>query len=137
MIGGKMVEYREEDYPEKELTGKIIGAAFRVHNRLGGGFIEKVYENALANELRKIGLTVYQQVSMKVLDEGLPVGQFIADCVVENLVLLELKATKELEKSHEEKLTHYLKSTGIEIGLLINFGSSVQVKRRVFTRNKH
>lgn len=122
------------EYPHKELTEKIIGAAYRVHNELGGGFIEKVYENALAEELRAIGFSVEQQKPIEVYYKGKSVGEFAADMIVENLVLLEIKAVKTLTEEYEAKLLHYLKATGIEVGLLLNFSDSVQVRRKVLTK---
>jgi len=124
------------DYPLSDLTEKIIGAAFQVHNRLGQGFLEKVYENALVKELKALGLAVDQQKPLKVLYGGEPVGDFIADVLVEKVVLVELKAGKTIERAHENQLLNYLKSSGLEIGLLINFGDSVQVKRKIFTQDK-
>ncbi|MCX6122512.1 MAG: GxxExxY protein [Ignavibacteriales bacterium] len=103
----------EEMYPLKELTEKIIGAAFKVHNRLGSGFQEKVYENALVPELSSIGLNTVQQKPLKVLYGGQPVGDFIADVLVEGQVLVELKANRALEKSLEDQLLNYSKSSGI------------------------
>jgi GxxExxY protein len=123
----------KEVYPHIELTEKIIGAAFEVHNKLGGGFVEKVYENALAAELRKQGHFVEQQkpVSVQYKDES--VGEFVADMIVDETVLLEIKAVKFLTGEYESKLIHCLKAAGIEVGLLLNFGESVQVKRKIFT----
>ncbi len=121
------------EYPLSGLTEKIIGAAFRVHNRLGQGFLEKVYENALAEELRTLGLKIEQQKSLKVLYGGKPVGDFVADLLVEKSVLVELKAVKSIDQSHENQLLNYLKSSGIEVGLLINFAESVQIRRKIFT----
>jgi GxxExxY protein len=122
-----------EEYPLKEITEKIIGAAFKVHNNLGEGFYEKVYENAFIKELKTTGLKTEQQRQLAVLYGGKPVGDFIADILVENSVLLELKAVKVLEKSHEQQLLQYLRTSGLHVGLLINFGSSVQVHRKINT----
>jgi GxxExxY protein len=123
----------KEAYPLSNLTEKIIGAAFQVHNRLGQGFQEKVYENALVEELHAIGLFVDQQKPLTVLYGGKPVGDFIADLLVERRVIVELKANRTIDRSHENQLLNYLKSSGIEVGLLINFGESVQVRRKIFT----
>ncbi|MFZ1977676.1 MAG: GxxExxY protein [Bacteroidota bacterium] len=120
-----------EEYPLKEITEKIIGAAFKVHNNLGEGFHEKVYENALIEELKTAGLKAEQQKQLVVLYGGKPVGDFIADILVESSVLCELKAVKILEKSHEQQLLQYLRSSGLHVGLLINFGSSVQIRRKI------
>jgi GxxExxY protein len=130
---GKMMN---QEYPFSNLTEKIIGAAFKVHNRIGAGFQEKIYENALAQELTSIGLKVEQQKSLNVIYGGKPVGDFVADMLVDQCVLLELKASRALEKAHEDQLINYLKTSGIEIGLLINFGPSVQIRRKIFSPAK-
>lgn len=118
----------------KELTSDIINAAYTIHNILGFGFLEKVYQNALLIELRKREIKVESEKPIKVLYNGQVVGDYIADIVVENKVILELKAVKALQEIHEVQLVNYLKATGIEVGLLINFGPSVDVKRKVFDR---
>jgi GxxExxY protein len=126
----------KEEYPLSNFTEKIIGAAFQVHNRLGQGFQEKVYENALVEELHTNGLRVEQQKPLVVMYGGKPVGDFIADLLIEGSVLVELKANKTIDRSHENQLLNYLKSSGIEVGLLINFGESVQIRRKIFTPTK-
>jgi GxxExxY protein len=114
-----------------ELTGKIIGCAMKVHTKLGFGFVESVYENALAHELRKANLLVYQQVPIKVYYDGIVVGDFIADLVVNDEVILELKAVQNLNAIHEVQLVNYLNATGTETGLLLNFGTrSLEFKRK-------
>ena len=118
-----------------DTTQKIIGAAYEVHALLGQGFMEKVYENAMALELRKAGLTVQQQQPVTVRYKGEVVGEYLADLVVEGIVIVELKAVTELEKVHEVQLVNYLRATGLEVGLLINFGKSVTVKRKVFDQD--
>lgn len=122
-----------EIYPHKDLTEAIIGAAFAVHNELGCGFVEKVYENALAVELRTRGRTCEKQRPVNVSYHDESVGEFVADLIVDGIVLVEVKAVKSLTAEYESKLIHYLKATGIEVGLLINFGESVKVKRKVYT----
>jgi GxxExxY protein len=119
-----------------DLTEKIINAAYKVHNVLGFGFLEKVYKNALIIELRKMGLSILSEKPITVYYENEIVGEYVADIVVEGKVILELKAVKELTQIHEVQLVNYLKATGIEVGLLINFGHSVQVKRKVFDKIK-
>jgi GxxExxY protein len=118
------------------LTERIIGCAYRVHNELGPGFLEKVYENALRIELTEAGLGVAQQHPVPVRYRGQLVGDFFADLMVEGRVIVELKAVQNLTKEHEVQLVNYLTATGIDDGLLINFGSSVEVKRkfRKYTR---
>lgn len=113
-----------------DLTKEIIACAYRVHNTLGSGFLEKVYENAMMIELKKAGLKAQQQFSIPVYYDHVLVGDFFADIIVEDQVIIELKAIENLAKIHEVILVNYLKGTGIEIGLLINFGTSIKVKRK-------
>jgi GxxExxY protein len=115
---------------DEALTKIIIGAAFTVHNSLGHGFLEKVYENSMRIELCKKGINVKQQEPVNVFYEGQPVGAYFADLLVEDRIIVELKANQALTREHEVQLVNYLVATGIDIGLLINFGSSVQVKRK-------
>jgi len=112
------------------LTERIIGCAYAVHNALGPGYLEKVYENALRIELEEAGLSVTQQQPIPVHYHGQVVGDFYADLMVEGSVIVELKAIQSLAKEHEVQLVNYLAATGIDDGLLINFGSSVEVKRK-------
>ena len=117
---------------EEQITERIIGCAYKVHNVLGPGFLEKVYENALKIELERAGLEVEQQEPITVYYEGQIVGEYYADLWVENRVIVELKAIQALGKESEIQLVNYLVATGIDVGLLINFGSaSVQIKRRL------
>jgi len=120
----------------KELTDKIICAFYNVYNILGSGFLEKVYENALVIELRKIGLFVTQQESVKVYYDGVQVGDYYADIIVNGLVILELKAAESLRNEHFAQLTNYLKATDKEVGLLMNFGSKPEFKRILLTNDK-
>ena len=115
---------------DDELTKIIIGCAYKVHNRLGPGFLEKVYENALRIELEKQGLRVKQQEPIRVRYDGQEVGEYYADLWVDERVVVELKASQALVKQHEVQLVNYLTATNIDCGLLLNFGSSVQVKRK-------
>ena len=108
-----------------DITEKIIKAAYAVHNTLGFGFLEKVYQNALAIEIRKAGMNVQQEHPIVVYYENIIVGEYFADLVVDEKIILELKAVKELSPAHETQLVNYLKATGMEVGLLINFGHSV------------
>ena len=118
-----------------ELTEKIIGCAFKVYNQLGAGFLEKIYENALAIELKDAGLSAQQQYPIKVYYNEIVIGDYIADMVVEDRVIIELKAVNNLAKAHEVQLVNYLKATKIEVGLLINFGDTISVKRKVLSKN--
>lgn len=127
-----MKAYSEKEYPKQDITEKIIKAAFIVHNSLGPGFVEKVYENALAKELHAMGVVVEQQKSLKVLYGGESVGIFSADLLVDQSVIVEVKAVRVLQESYGEKLIHYLKSSNLPVGLLLNFGTpSVQIRRKV------
>lgn len=115
-----------------EITERIIGCAYAVGNTLGSGFLEKVYENALAHELGKAGLRIQQQKELLVYYDGIVVGEYAADLIVEELVIVELKAAKALDKIHMAQCLNYLKATGMRICLLINFGGPrVEVKRIV------
>ncbi|CAG0944506.1 hypothetical protein ANRL1_01792 [Anaerolineae bacterium] len=105
-----------------EITHQVIGAAFEVWKVLGYGFLEKVYENALVVELKLHGLAVEQQVGIDVYYKGVIIGQYAADLFTENKVIVELKAEKEYNPKHEAQLLNYLKGTGIQVGLLLNFG---------------
>ena len=113
-----------------ELTELLLQCAFNVHRSLEAGFLEKVYENALAIELQDNGLLVEQQKTLAVHYRGVIVGEYSADLVVESKVIIELKAVEKLIDIHEIQLKNYLKATGIEVGLLLNFGKSVQVRRK-------
>ena len=116
---------------DEALTGTIIGCAMTVHKILGPGYLETVYENALAHELRKAGLVVECQKPIRVSYDGVMVGDFVADMLVESRVVVENKAAQALAPAHEVQLVSYLTTTGIEIGLLLNFGAaSLQFKRK-------
>jgi GxxExxY protein len=115
---------------EDDLTKQIIGCAYKIHNTLGFGFLEKVYENALRIELEKLGLRVKQQEPINVEYEGQVVGEYYADLWVDERVVVEVKAVQALAKNHEVQLVNYLTATRIDVGLLLNFSSSVQVKRK-------
>jgi GxxExxY protein len=115
-----------------EITERVIGCAYVVSNALGHGFLEKVYENALAHELRKARLAVEQQKIIKIRYDGIVVGDYVADLLVEGVVLVELKAVKILDEVHTAQCLNYLKATGLKICLLFNFGTPrVQLKRIV------
>jgi len=122
----------------EEITEKIIKSYFKVYNTLGYGFLEKVYENALAIELRKNGLEVKCQYPISVLYESEIVGDYYADIIVNNIVIIELKAAKEISEENECHLINYLKATNIELGLLMNFGKEAEYRRKVFmNKYKH
>ena len=113
-----------------DITDLVIGASYTVHNTLGPGFLEKVYENALVVELQAHGLNVSAQISVPVHYRDVLVGDFVADLLVEDCVLIELKAAEVIHPKHEAQLVNYLTATGFDIGLLINFGNSVSIKRK-------
>ncbi|MBW1903333.1 MAG: GxxExxY protein [Deltaproteobacteria bacterium] len=115
----------------KILTGKIIESAYRVHNSLGVGFLETIYQNALLIELKKAGLSAEKEKKIQVFYDGHLVGDHKADIIVEDKVILELKSVKELHPAHDAQLINYLKATSLEVGLLINFSESVEIKRKV------
>ena len=113
------------------LTGKIIAAAYTVYNKLGFGFLEKVYENAMVIELRKMGLEVGQQVPLSVFYNEQEIGHYSADLIIEQEIVVELKSVSNLITEHEVKLVHYLNATKKDLGLLLNFGEKgVEVKRK-------
>ena len=112
------------------LTHKVIGCAYKVHNTLGFGFLEKVYENALRFELTKQGIHVRQQPKLPVFYDGKQVGLYFPDLWIDDRLIIEIKAAVGLAIEHELKLIHYLAATGVDSGLLINFGTSVQVRRK-------
>ena len=116
----------------RELTAKIIDCAYKVHRELGFCFLESVYQNALVIELTKADLKVEQEKKVPVSYDGQVIGDFTADVVVEEKVILELKSVKQFHAAHEAQLINYLKATRIEVGLLINFGETVEIKRKVF-----
>ncbi len=112
------------------ITQQIIGCAFKVHNQLGSGFLEKVYENALVIELTKAGLQALPQHPIQVFYDNQIIGNYFADIVVENEIIIEVKAIEKLNPLHEVQLVNYLNATGLELGLLVNFGRSVDIKRK-------
>ena len=116
----------------EELTKKIIGVFYEVYNELGHGFLESVYEKALAIAFAEKGISFEQQVEIPVWFHGKQAGIFYADIVVEGMGILELKAVRSLDPAHDAQLLNYLRATEIEIGLLPNFGVRPEVKRRIF-----
>lgn len=120
---------------EKDLTNKIIKAFYHVYNTLGYGFLEKVYENSLLLELQKSGLCCEKQKKINVYYEDSLVGEYFADIIVNNKVIIELKAADNLCYKHECQLINYLKATNVEVGLLLNFGKEPQFRRKIFTND--
>ena len=125
------------DLLHKEITEKIIKSFYKVYNSLKYGFLEKVYENAMAIELRKMGFDVKCQHPITVYYENEIVGEYYADIIVNDLVIIELKAANSILEEHECQLINYLKATKIELGLIMNFGKEAEYKRKVFmNKNK-
>ena len=121
----------------KEITEKIIGCAYRVYNKMGFGFLESVYEKCFLIELRKAGLKAIAQQAITVRYDNEIVGEFVADIVVEDTIILELKSVRRLVKAHEMQLVNYLVATGKPLGLLLDFGEiKVEVKRKLRDLNK-
>ncbi len=116
----------------REITELVLKAFYNVYNELGYGFLENVYENAMAIEGTDLGLTINQQVPIEVIYKKQKVGRYEADLVVNDLVIVELKAAEELSKKHEAQLLNYLKATRFEVGLLFNFGPTPAFKRKAF-----
>ncbi len=115
-----------------ELTEKIIGCAYRVYNKMGFGFLESVYEKCLLIELKKAGLKAEAQLPVTVYYDDEVVGEFVADVMVENVIILELKSVLRVVKAHEVQLVNYLTATRRDVGLIINFGEKqVEIKRKV------
>jgi GxxExxY protein len=119
-----------------DLIKKVIGVAYKVHNTLGAGFLEKIYEKALLIELHKLGLEVEEQYPIPVYYEEIKIGDYYADLLIDNCLIVELKAVENLSVAHERQLINYLSATKVDDGLLINFGSSVQIKRKYRIYNK-
>lgn len=120
-----------EEYLHKQLTEQVILCAYQVHNQLGTGFLEKVYQNALAVQMRECNVAFKQEHPLSVFYHNQLVGEYVPDFIIADKVIVELKAVTELCPSHEVQLVNYLKATGLRLGLLINFGKSVVVKRRI------
>ena len=120
----------------EQLTGQIIKAFYTVYHALGYGFLEKVYENSLAVELRKMKLEVVQQAEIKVYYAGVVVGEYYADLLVADAVIVEIKAVRALLAEQEAQLLNYLKATPYEVGLLLNFGPKPEIKRKVYDNER-
>ncbi|NWF90877.1 MAG: GxxExxY protein [Ignavibacteriaceae bacterium] len=121
------------NYKHSDLTDKIIRAFYNVYNKLGYGLLEKVYENAMMIELPKFGLDCKNQYQIKVYYDEKSIGDYFADIIVNNMVIIELKSAENLCEEHETQLVNYLIATNIEVGILLNFGKGPQFKRKVFS----
>lgn len=124
------------EYLHSDMTGEILNAFYDVYNELGYGFLERVYKNALYKELKKRGFDCSIERSIPVYYQGEIVGDYFADIIVDNTIILELKAVKTILPEHEAQLMNYLRATDAEVGLLLNFGPEPQKRRIVFTNDK-
>ena len=122
----------QKNFKHRELTDQIIQAFYTVYNKLGYGFLEKVYVNALMIELEKSGINAKHQQPLRVLYDNVTVGEYFADIVVDDLIIIEVKAAKGLTLDREAQLLNYLKSTRCEVGLILNFGPRPEFKRKAF-----
>jgi GxxExxY protein len=120
-------------YKHSDITDLILKGYFKVYNTLGFGFLEKVYENSLLLELKNAGLICASQYPMEVYYENTKVGLYYADIIVNQAVIIEIKAAEALCEEHEAQLLNYLKASAIEVGLLLNFGRKAEFKRKVFS----
>lgn len=120
------------DFKHTDVTDLILKAFYKVYNEFRYGFLEKVYQNSLAIELRKLRLPVVQEARIEVYYDGQVVGEYFADLLVANAVIVEVKVVKRLLPEHEAQLLNYLKATPYEVGLLLNFGPKPEIRRRAF-----
>jgi GxxExxY protein len=123
-------------YKHTDTTDRIIKCFYDVYNTLGYGFLEKVYETALMHEMMKCGLFVEKQKQIKVYYDSVMVGEYYADLIVNEIVIIEVKAAETILEEHENQLVNYLKATEIEVGLLLNFGKKPGIKRKVFSNER-
>ncbi len=119
---------------KEEVTDRIIKAFYEVYNTLGHGFLEKVYENALAAELRNAGFSVETQKPINVQYKGTLVGEYFADICIDSSIIIELKSCETLNSAHETQLINYLKATDVEVGLLLNLGKKPEIRRKIYTQ---
>jgi GxxExxY protein len=123
-----------DNFLHSEITSKIIKAYYIVFNKLGFGFLEKVYENALLIELKKAGLDCQSQIPIRVYYEKVEIGYYLADIIINHKVIVEIKAAECLCEEHEAQLVNYLRATDIEVGILLNFGKKAEFRRKVFSQ---
>ncbi|HEV7522481.1 MAG TPA: GxxExxY protein [Candidatus Angelobacter sp.] len=131
------MEKQESKLLHSELTEKILGIYYDVYNEIGHGFLESVYNNCMFLALNRAGMSVRREVPVPVYFRGQDVGQFKADLVVDNSVLIELKAVQNLDRAHEAQIMNYLRATELEVGLLLNFGSPKPQFRRIVFENSN
>ena len=125
-----------QDYKYKELTEKIIEIFYRVYNKLGYGFLENVYENAMMKEFKTTDIPAVSQYAINVVYEGEIIGEYFADILVDSKVIVGIKASKSLAIENEAQLLNYLKATEIEVGLLLNYGPKPDLKRKAFNNTR-
>jgi GxxExxY protein len=125
-----------QDFQYKELTEKIIEIFYKVYNKLGYGFLEKVYENAMLKEFETADIPAVSQYAINVVYDGEIIGEYFADILVDNKVIVEIKASKSLAIENEAQLLNYLKATEIEVGLLLNYGPRPELKRKAFDNTR-
>ena len=116
----------------EEVTERVVAAFYHVYNTLGWGFLERVYHNSLKYELEKRGLKVASQARFEVFYDGVPMGEFFTDLLVEDCVILELKSAEGIAPEHEAQLLNYLRASNIDVGLLLNFGPKPQIRRKIY-----
>lgn len=124
------------EYLHQGLTGRIIQTFNDVYNELGFGFLEKVYQNAMFYELKSRGYYIEAQKQLKVYYKSIEIGEYYPDLIVNNTIIIELKAAEQIAPEHEAQLINYLKSTDIEVGLLLNFGKKPEISRKIFDNEK-
>ena len=127
---------KSQELLHQNITQQVLDSFHYVYNQLGYGFLEKVYENSLIHVLRKNGLDVKQQIPIEVYFEDVQVGHYIADIVVNDAVILELKSAETLQEADEAQLLNYLRASQLEVGLLLNFGKRPKFKRKYFTNDR-
>ena len=130
------MEWRADEYKHQDVTDKIIGVFYEVYNELGYGFLESVYEKALVLALTSAGLKVATQYPLPVWFRGECVGEFRADLLVSECVVVEVKAVRTIESAHEAQVLNYLKASKIELGLVLNFGPKPQIRRLAFSNSR-
>lgn len=131
-----MLMITADNFKHSDLTEKVISAFYKVYNVLGYGFLEKVYERALAHEIKKLDLKVSAQQPLEVFYDNEKIGLYFVDLLVEDVLVIELKAADNLAPENEAQLINYLKASKLEVGLLLNFGKKPQFKRKVFTNDR-
>ena len=127
---------KEMNMLHEQVTDKILKAFYAVNNNLGFGFLERVYENAMIIELQQLNCKVIKQKNLKVIYKDTVIGEYFADLIVDDCVIVELKSIERISREHEAQLINYLKSTRIEVGLLLNFGKRPEFKRKVFANHR-